>query len=135
MNTTDRTQLALALIRTMIGIVFCAHGAQKVLGLFGGPGLKGFVSWASTVGVPSYLGYMAAFAEFSGGILLLLGLYAELGALLVIAVMIGAIYFVHLPKGFFIQHGGYEYVLTLIVNALAIFIGGPGAFALRKIKR
>ena len=135
MNNAKQAQLALAIVRIMLGIVFVAHGGQKVLGLFGGSGLEGFISWTGSLGIPVYLGYAAAFAEFIGGLLLLLGIYAELGALLVIGVMIGAIYFVHLPHGFFIQNGGYEYVLSLIVSSVAILIGGAGTLALRPMRR
>ena len=135
MNNAKQAQLGLTLVRIMLGIVFIAHGGQKVLGLFGGPGLEGFVSWVGTFGVPAYLGYIAAFAELIGGILLLFGIYAELGALMVIGVMAGAIYFVHLPHVFFIQNGGYEYVLSLIVSSVAIIIGGAGTLALYPLKR
>ena len=135
MNNAQRAQWSLTLIRIMLGIVFIAHGGQKVLGIFGGPGLQGFVSWAGTRGIPTYLAYAAAFTEFIGGILLLLGVYAELGALMIICVMIGAIYFVHLPHGFFIQNSGHEYVVSLIVSGLAILVGGPGACALLRLKR
>ncbi len=135
MNNANRAQLSLTLIRIMLGIVFVAHGGQKVLGLFGGSGLQGFVSWAGTLGIPTYLAYAAAFAEFIGGILLLLGIYAELGALLALGVMVGAVYFVHLPHGFFIQNGGYEYVLSLIVSSLAILIGGSGRCTLVRLRR
>lgn len=135
MNNSDRAQWGLFLVRIMLGIVFIGHGAQKVFGAFGGSGLESFISWVATLGVPAYLGYLAAFAELIGGTMLLLGIYAELGALMVIAVMVGALYLVHLPHGFFIQNNGYEYVLGLIVNSLAIVIGGPGAIALVPIKR
>lgn len=135
MNNAKTAQYGLTLIRVMLGIVFIAHGAQKVFGSFGGSGLPKFISWVGTMGVPPFLGYAAAFAELIGGSMLLLGIYAELGALLVAAVMIGALYLVHLPHGFFIQHNGYEYVLTLIVNSLAIIIAGPGCFALLPMKR
>jgi putative oxidoreductase len=119
----------------MLGIVFMAHGCQKTLGLFGGSGLMPFVSWTSKLGVPAYLGYAAPFAELIGGILLFLGVYAELGALMVASFMISALYLVHLPHGFFIQNNGFEYVLTLLVNALVIIISGPGYFALSPFKR
>ena len=84
MNGSSRAQWALTITRIMLGIIFVAHGAQKVLGVLGGPGLAGFVAWTTKLGVPFYLGYLAAFAEFLGGILLLLGIYAELGALMCI---------------------------------------------------
>lgn len=118
----DRNALALTLLRVATGAVFVAHGAQKVLGLFGGPGLEGFAQWSATLGIPSWLAYAAAFAEFIGGLLLISGIGASLGALLAGAVMLGAIWFVHLDKGFFAQNGGYEYALVLLLNCIVIFL-------------
>lgn len=121
---------ALAVVRVTLGSLFFAHGAQKVLGWFGGPGLAGFVQWTSSMGVPEVIGYLAAFAEFIGGIMLLLGIAAEVGAFLTIPVMLGAVFVVHWNNGYFGQNGGFEYPLNLIFFALAIIIGGPGAWAL-----
>lgn len=121
-NFNDRPALALTLLRIATGAVFIAHGAQKVLGLFGGPGLDGFAQWSATLGIPSWLAYAAAFAEFIGGLLLVSGIGASLGALLTAAVMLGAIWFVHLDKGFFSQNGGYEYPLLLLINSAVIFL-------------
>lgn len=126
----DRMSLALLVVRLALGSIFFLHGAQKVFGWFGGSGLKGFVSWIGTFGIPSFVAYLAAFAELIGGILLFSGIAAELGALMSIAVMLGAVFAVHWPHGYFAQQGGYEYPLNLIFFALAIVIGGPGAFAL-----
>ena len=123
-------EVGLLLVRLTLGSIFFLHGAQKVLGLFGGPGLDGFVQWAATVNIPEWLAYLGAFSEFIGGILLFLGIFVELGALAVIGVMLGAIYFVHLGHGYFIQNAGFEYPLNLILFAVAILIGGPGTFAL-----
>jgi putative oxidoreductase len=130
--TTDynRKQWALFIVRVTLGIIFIAHGGQKVLGLFGGTGLEGFVKWIGGLGVPSWLAYLAAFAEFTGGVLLLLGVAAELGALLTIPVMLGAVTVVHWKHGFFSQDKGFEYPLSLIFFALAIIVGGPGKYAL-----
>ncbi len=135
MNSSHRAQWALTIARIMLGIVFVAHGSQKVLGVFGGPGLAGFITWIAKFGVPSYLAYLAAFGEFVGGILLLLGVYAELGALMVMPVMLGAILLVHWGNGFFVQSGGFEYTLCLFVFSLAILIGGPGQLALVRHRR
>lgn len=121
-NFNDRTTLALTLLRVATGAVFIAHGAQKVLGLFGGPGLDGFAQWSATLGIPSWLAYAAAFCELIGGLLLVSGIGASLGALLTAAVMVGAIWFVHLEKGFFAQNGGYEYALVLLLNSVVIFL-------------
>lgn len=130
MASNERAQWGLFIVRVMLGIVFIAHGSQKVLGLFGGTGLEGFVKWIGGYGVPSWLAYLGAFSEFTGGILLLLGIAAELGALLVIPVMIGAVTLVHWGHGFFVQNKGFEYPLSLIFFALAIIVGGPGKYAL-----
>ncbi len=135
MNNATRAQWALTLLRIALGVVFVAHGSQKVLGIFGGPGLSGFATWIGQYGIPSYLGYLAAFAEFIGGILLLLGVYAELGALIVMPVMAGAILFVHKSHGFFIQHNGFEYVLCLMVMLFSIIIAGPGYLTLVRYRR
>lgn len=128
----NRSAWGLFIGRVMLGIIFIAHGGQKVLGLFGGPGLEKFAQWATTmyIPIPAFLAYLAAFAEFFGGILLLLGIAAELGALMVLPVMVGAVFFVHWPHGFFAQNQGFEYPLSLIFFLLAIIIGGPGNYAL-----
>ena len=92
--------------------------------------LHGFVAWITSLGVPQFLAYLAAFAEFTGGCLMFLGIATELGALLTIPVMIGAVIVVHWPHGYFVQNHGFEYPLNLIFFALAVIIGGPGKFAL-----
>ena len=117
-------------LRLVLGSIFIAHGGQKVLGLFGGPGLEGFAAWAATIGLPVWLAYMAAFAEFIGGILMFIGFATELGALLTIPVMVGAVALVHWHNGYFFQNGGFEYPLNLTFLAFVVIIGGPGVGAL-----
>lgn len=129
-NIFQQAQLGLTLVRLTLGIIFILHGGQKVLGLFGGPGLSAFASWAGTYGIPSAIAYLGAFAEFIGGILLLTGIAAEAGALMTIGVMLGAVFIIHRGHGYFAQNGGFEYPLNLILFALAIIIGGPGIYAL-----
>lgn len=121
-NLNDRSSLALSILRITTGAVFIAHGAQKVFGLFGGSGLEGFAQWSATLGIPSWLAYAAAFFELIGGVLLVLGVATSLAALMTAAVMVGAIWYVHLDKGFFSQNGGYEYALVLLINSLVIFL-------------
>lgn len=135
MNNATRAQWALTLLRSMVGIVFIAHGGQKVLGIFGGTGLSAFASWITQLGVPFYAAYLAAFAEFIGGIMLLLGVYAELGALMIMPVMAGALFLVHKPHGFFIQNNGFEYVLCLLVILFSIILAGPGYLSLLRYRR
>lgn len=129
----DKEHIALFIVRITLGVIFIMHGSQKVFGLFGGPGLQGFAVWAAqAMGLSPFLAYLAAFAELIGGVLLLLGIAAELGALMTIPVMLGAAFILHWPHGFFSQNGGYDFPLSLALFAFAIVIGGPGKFALWK---
>lgn len=122
--------LAIFVVRVLVGVTFTLHGAQKVFGLFGGSGLEGFASFAASTGAPKLLGYAAALFELAGGIMLTLGIAAEFGALLEIPVMLGALVLVHGSKGFFIQSGGYEYALNLLILCVVIVIAGPGKWFL-----
>lgn len=122
----NRCEVALSVVRITLGVIFLAHGAQKVLGLFGGPGLEKFANWAAGYGIPAALAYLGAFAELLGGFLLLGGIAAEVGALMVIPVMLVAAFVIHGKGGFFAQNGGYEYPLSLTLFLAAIVIGGPG---------
>lgn len=134
----DHKDWALLLVRLVTGITFFLHGGQKLFGWFGGPGLKGFIQWTVLHHLHPALGYLAAGAELVGGFLMVLGICAELGALIAIPVMVGAIlkihwvngYFSHWALGKFNSHGGYEYPINLILLCVAIIIGGPGAYAL-----
>lgn len=122
--------LALFIVRVTTGFTFFLHGSQKLFGWFGGPGLNGFAQWSAPYGINAFWAYCAAFAECLGGVLLLTGIFAQLGALMVIAVMIGAIVLIHGTHTYFVQNNGFEYPFVLILYALATLVGGPGDFAL-----
>ena len=94
-------------LRLVLGGVFIAHGAQKLFGWFGGPGLQGTAGFFDQAGLKpgSVMALLAGLAEFGGGLLVLLGLLTPVGALAVIVVMIVAILRVHLPNGFFNTSG------------------------------
>ena len=126
----ERAQRGLCIVRIMLGVIFIAHGCQKVFGLFGGPGLEGFAHWSATMNIPTYLAYGAAFCELIGGIMLLFGIATELADLALIPVMLGAVWLVHWNHGFFAQNGGFEYPLSLAFFLLALVIGGPGTWYL-----
>ena len=126
----QNVDIALLLVHIVVGSTFTLHGAQKVFGFFGGPGLTGFTSWLYTQGVPVWLGTIAAYVELLGGISVLLGIMPELGALGLICLMIGAIYLVHGSKGYFSQNGGFEYPLNLLLLCLAIMLGGVDRFCI-----
>lgn len=123
---TSPTWITLPL-RLVLGAVFAAHGAQKVLGSFEGPGLAKFTSFPAPFPFmrPGWLWMgAAAFSELIGGILVFLGLLTRLGAFLLFCVMLTAVLGVHWP-GFFAPNG-IEYPLSLLAIALALMISGGG---------
>jgi putative oxidoreductase len=124
--------LALLVLRLVLGGVFIAHGAQKLFGWFGGPGLEGTAGFFDQLGIKpgSTMALLAGLAEFGGGLLMLVGLLTPVAALAIIAVMITAIIKAHLANGFFNTSGGYEFNLTLIAVAVALLIAGAGAYSL-----
>ena len=126
------TDLGLLALRLVLGAVFLAHGAQKAFGAFGGPGFEGATGFIGSMGFrpARFWTTLAVGGELAAGFLFLLGLLTPLAGLLVLATMAVAIAKVHGPKGFFVQDGGYEYNLVLIVTALAVAAIGPGRFSL-----
>ena len=113
-------------IRLVLFLTFWMHGSQKVLGLYEGPGLAGFVGWLGSMGVPAPVAYLPAFAEFLGCWLLAFGFLTRFAALALTVDMAVAIVMVHLKNGFFSEKGGYELVLALGCMAFALLIGGGG---------
>lgn len=128
--------LVSVLLRAVLGVVFFAHGAQKVLGWFGGYGLAGTVGFfENTLGIPAPLAYIAAFTEFFGGLAIFLGLLTRIWAFGFIMQMLVAMFVVHMPYGFFLNTGtnggsGIEFTLTLCVLSLAALLLGPGKYSL-----
>ena len=124
--------IGLLLLRLALGLIFLLHGAQKLFGVFGGHGLAGTTQFMTMLGLhpARWWATIATWGEFVGGLLLALGLFTPLAALLVLAVMLVAILKVHAGKGFWNNQGGYEY--NLVLSALATVLGlvGAGAFSL-----
>ena len=121
---------ALLVARIVVGVVFMAHGAQKLFGAFGGPGLSAVVQMMGP------LGYLVTIGEFFGGLGLIFGFLSRFSAASIILIMLGAIGMVHSQFGFFMnwtgkQAGeGFEYHLLVIGILLPILIAGPGRFAI-----
>ncbi len=79
---------------------------------------------------PAIVGYLVGLAQFGGGLALLCGILFRFGAICIIIVMLGAIFLVHIQHGFEVGKGGFEYALTLLLIASALFLTGPGAYSL-----
>jgi len=127
----------LTLARTILGIIFFAHGAQKVFGWFGGPGLRKTVRHLNEVlGLPPIVAFAAVGAEFFGGVALILGFLARISALGIVVNMLAAIFMVHGKYGLFMnwfgdrKGHGIEYHLLAIALAIVIIAEGAGAFSL-----
>lgn len=126
--TPARIKYGLLILRVIVGIVFIAHGAQKVFEQTL-PGVTQFFTQINAP-LPEITAPFISYLEFVGGILLVLGLLTPLVTALFAIDMLGAMVLVHMPNGFFAQGGGYEFVLVLAAASAALFLTGPGALAL-----
>ena len=115
-------------LRIPVGVIFAAHGAQKLFGLFGGYGLEGTGQYLNSIGIhPGYLmALLAGSAEFFGGLALLFGLLVRPAAAALAFTMIVAIFSVHIDKGLFMANNGYEFALALLAVTVALLISGAG---------
>jgi putative oxidoreductase len=123
--------------RVVLGIIFFAHGAQKMLGWFGGTGLASTMrTFTEHLHLPSTLAFLVIAGEFFSGIGLIAGLFSRVAALFIVLTMVGAIATVHFRFGLFMdwfgsQKGhGIEYHLLAIALALVVVVKGGGAFSL-----
>jgi putative oxidoreductase len=128
---TDSSWSPLAL-RIPVGIIFMAHGGQKLFGWFGGYGLEGTGKWMASIGLtPGYLmALLAGSAEFFGGLALILGLLVRPASAVLAFTMAMAILSVHIGNGLFMAKNGYEYGLALLVVAVSLAISGAGRASL-----
>ncbi|MFD2230656.1 DoxX family protein [Alkalimarinus sediminis] len=132
--STDNSLTSLAL-RIPAGVIFVAHGAQKLFGSFGGYGLEGTGQWMASIGLePGYLMALGAgSAEFFGGLALLIGLLTRPAALMLAITMLVAIVAAHLPNGLFMSNNGYEFGLALLGMSIALMFNGGGKLSLDRI--
>ena len=133
-HTTDDPMLAL--LRLALGVVFFAHGAQKVLGWFGGTGYAGIMTFfTQNLGIPEVFAVLAVMAEFLGGIGLILGFLSRIAGFGIAIEMLVAVVKVHAPNGFFMnwygnkQGEGFEFHLLAIAMALFVMAHGAGALS------
>ena len=118
---------ALLFIRIACSVVFLYHGSAILFGAFGGPGPTKF---AAFLHVPAIVGYLVGIGQFVGGLAILLGVFTRIAAAGIAIIMLGAIYLVHLPHGFDIARGGFEYAFTMLLITIALLFTGPGAYSL-----
>jgi putative oxidoreductase len=119
-------------LRLGIGIMFVAHGLQMALGLFGGPGVKGFSGMLSSLGFfPAlFWSYVASYTVLIGGLLLIIGVQTRPAATLLLIFILTAGIKVHLNKGFFLSNGGIEYTFVIAAACISIILLGPGKFSI-----
>ncbi len=136
--TDDNT--ATAILRLVLGVVFFVHGAQKMLGWFGGFGFSGTMGFfTGTMHIPAVLAFLAIAAEFFGGLGLIFGLLTRIAAFGIAVNMLVAIAEVHGAFGFFMnwtgtQHGeGFEYHLLVLAITAFLMIRGAGAFSVDRV--
>jgi putative oxidoreductase len=121
--------IGLLILRLVVGLSLAAHGAQKLLGWFGGYGIAGTGRFLEQLGFRPgrRQAAQAGIAELLGGLFLAAGFLTPAAAAALVAVMVVAAVSVHIKNGFFAQTGGYEYTLVLGAAALALAFTGPGA--------
>jgi len=119
-------------LRVLVGIIFAAHGAQKLFGWFGGYGLAGTGEYFGSLGLHpgTLMALLAGAAEFFGGLALVLGLLVRPAAATLAFTMVVAIGAAHAGNGFFLDKGGYEYALALFAAAVSLLFSGGGRYAM-----
>lgn len=122
-------------LRIPIGIVFMAHGAQKLFGWFGGYGLEGTGQWMASIGLgPGMLmAFLAGSGEFFGGLAILLGILTRPAAAVLSITMLVAIFTVHFEHGLFMSNGGYEFGLALLAASVSLMMSGAGKLSIDQI--
>ena len=126
------TAPGLLILRLVVGLILAAHGAQKVFGWWGGPGIAGWTAGMNRLRIrPSVAwAWMSALSELLGGLAVAAGLLSPLGNLAIAAAMLVAVAVVHWPKGFWNTKGGIEFNLLIIGIVAALAVTGPGALSL-----
>jgi len=129
--------LDLMILRLVLGVIFFAHGAQKMLGWFGGYGFSGTMNFfTQMMHIPAPLAFLAICAEFFGGLGLIVGLLTRVAAFGITCNMLVAILTVHAKNGFFMnwsgqQKGeGFEYHLLALAITVVLMISGAGKFSM-----
>lgn len=123
--------ISMFIVRLIIGIIFTAHGAQKLFGMFNGIGLDGTAKMVEGLGLthPYFIASVWACIEFLGGIFLILGILSRWSATAIVIVMLLRLWKINFAYGFFIQEGGIEYNLLVITACLPLILLGGGSWS------
>ena len=133
---TDGNDWAALVARLVLGLVILPHGLQKLLGLFGGYGFGATVGFFTGMGVPAFIAVLVILGDSFGALFLILGLISRVSAAGISLIMLGAVFLVHLPNGFFMnwfgaQKGeGFEYHILALGLALIVLVRGGGKWSL-----
>ncbi|MFH1878130.1 MAG: DoxX family protein [Candidatus Omnitrophota bacterium] len=132
MDNIKPVDWGLLILRIGVGLIMAAHGAQKLFGIWGGPGIEGFAQMMKSMNFdpPVLWAWIAGIAEFGGGILLALGILPRISAASIAVTMFVAAFFVHGKAGLFASNGGFEYPLMILLVSLSIVISGGGKLSL-----
>jgi len=130
-----RSGWGITALRIAVGIIFAAHGSQKLFGLFGGYGLTGTAQWMESIGLgPGLLmALLSGSAEFFGGLALVFGLLVRPAAVVLAFTLVVAILSVHIHNGLFMANNGYEFAFALLGATVAVLIEGAGKLSLDRI--
>jgi putative oxidoreductase len=134
-----RDDVGLLVARLALGIVFLPHGLQKTLGLFGGAGFSGTMGFFTQEGMPPIIAFLIIIGESFGALGLIIGFLSRLAAFGISLIMLGAIFMVHLPNGFFMnwfgtkQGEGFEFHILAIGLGLVVLIGGAGKWSVDRL--
>ena len=125
---TTRAGWGITVLRIIVGIIFMAHGSQKLFGWFGGGGLAGTAQFMESLGLTpaTLMAALSGGAEFFGGLALVIGLLVRPAAVALIGLLVVAIFSVHINNGLFMQNNGYEFALALLGGAVAVLFEGAG---------
>ena len=125
---STRAGYGLTVVRLFVGIIFAAHGAQKLFGLFGGYGIAGTAQYMESIGLApgQLMAILAGGTEFFAGLALIIGLLVRPAALGLTILSLVAIFSVHISNGLFMANNGYEFALALLGGSIAVLVEGAG---------
>jgi putative oxidoreductase len=136
---STQNDFTLTILRAVLGVVFLAHGSQKVLGWFGGHGFTATMAGFERMGIPTVFAFLAIAAEFGGGLGLILGLLSRIAAFGITVEMAVAVALIHRNIGLFMnwtgtQRGeGYEFHLLVLAIGISLVVRGAGALSMDRL--